>query len=169
MEALAEWEVKPLADCRKASNVILFIGDGMAPSMVTAARLLGYKSVSGKCKLGHCAHIVGAGGRYFTPNAKNGNVSQIDRFIEKGYGWSFDNTTLQALPNDKRALGVFSAKDLPCWLDRNVYTDNLADFGAWDPENKTFTAPATDSPTRSTASVFKAKLRFFLSFFSSPS
>lgn len=56
LETLAEWEVKPLADCKKAKNVrsrpfrplpprpfltallllqvILFVGDGMAPSMV---------------------------------------------------------------------------------------------------------------------------------------
>ncbi|GAA6023709.1 hypothetical protein JCM10207_008758, partial [Rhodosporidiobolus poonsookiae] len=266
METLAEWEVKPLADCRKAKNVILFIGDGMAPSMVTAARLLGHKSVNGKyqsqlkldsapgfgmqmthsidsfitdsansataltsgkkstvnalnaytdskkkadsspkvetvfemgrriynSKIGIVstayladatpasvvAHtykrseydliidqfiqgvqnnpwtqwdgpdvLFGAGGRYFMPNAKNGNVSQIDRFVEKGYGWSFDNTTLQALPNDKRALGLFSAENLPTFLDRTVYTDNLKDFGAWDPTNKTFTAPTTDSPS----------------------
>lgn len=44
----AMWEVKPLADCKKAKNVIFFLGDGMATSMVSAARLLAHKSINGK-------------------------------------------------------------------------------------------------------------------------
>ncbi|TDZ61792.1 Alkaline phosphatase H [Colletotrichum trifolii] len=45
---LAEWFVRPLAEEKKAKNVILFIGDGMTTNMITAARLLGHKSVNGK-------------------------------------------------------------------------------------------------------------------------
>ncbi|KAM0756285.1 protein tyrosine phosphatase [Meredithblackwellia eburnea MCA 4105] len=48
MQTIAHWTVKPLADCRKAKNFLLFIGDGMTTSMVTAARLLGHKSINGK-------------------------------------------------------------------------------------------------------------------------
>jgi hypothetical protein len=68
LQTVAEWDVVPLAKSRKAKNgsssflpilpfsllsfrlfvVILFVGDGMAPSMVTAARMLGHKSVNGK-------------------------------------------------------------------------------------------------------------------------
>ncbi|GAA5978887.1 hypothetical protein JCM11641_003603 [Rhodosporidiobolus odoratus] len=265
METLAEWEVKPLAKERLAKNVILFVGDGMAPSMVSAARMIGHKSVNGKYKsqlkldsapgfgmqmthsidsfvtdsansataltsgkkstvnalnaytdsskkynsnpavetvfemgrriynskigivttayladatpaavVTHTAKrseydliinqyiqgitdrpwtqwdgpdvIIGAGGRYFLANEKNGNISQIDRFIEKGYEFTFDNTTLWNAPNNKRLLGLYSEENLPTWLDRNVYTDNLKDFGTWSPENKTFTEPTTDAP-----------------------
>ncbi|OBR14524.1 Alkaline phosphatase [Colletotrichum higginsianum IMI 349063] len=45
---LAEWFVRPLAEEKKAKNVILFIGDGMTTNMITAARLLGHKSINGK-------------------------------------------------------------------------------------------------------------------------
>lgn len=48
MEGTATWEVLPLSKKKLAKNVILFIGDGMAPGMTTAARLLGHKSVNGK-------------------------------------------------------------------------------------------------------------------------
>ncbi|KAK4053805.1 hypothetical protein OIV83_001461 [Microbotryomycetes sp. JL201] len=48
METVAKWSVKPLAESRKAKNVVLFIGDGMTTSMITAARLLGHKSINGK-------------------------------------------------------------------------------------------------------------------------
>lgn len=44
----AEWIVRPLAEERKAKNVILFIGDGMTTNMITAARLIGHKSINGK-------------------------------------------------------------------------------------------------------------------------
>ena len=44
----ALWKVREPSYKRKAKNVILFIGDGMAPSMQTAARLLGHKSINGE-------------------------------------------------------------------------------------------------------------------------
>ncbi|KJZ80512.1 hypothetical protein HIM_00362 [Hirsutella minnesotensis 3608] len=44
----AHWVVRPLAEKPKAKNVIFFIGDGMTTNMITAARLLGHKSVNGK-------------------------------------------------------------------------------------------------------------------------
>ncbi|CDZ97713.1 alkaline phosphatase [Phaffia rhodozyma] len=45
----ANWNVLPLSEKgRMAKNVILFIGDGMTQSMLTAARLLGHKSINGK-------------------------------------------------------------------------------------------------------------------------
>nr|XP_031862632.1 uncharacterized protein CI109_002130 [Kwoniella shandongensis]KAA5529704.1 hypothetical protein CI109_002130 [Kwoniella shandongensis] len=48
MTTTAQWTVLPLADCKKAKNVIFFVGDGMASSMISAARLLGHKTVNGK-------------------------------------------------------------------------------------------------------------------------
>ncbi|KAI8959042.1 alkaline phosphatase-like protein [Daldinia sp. FL1419] len=44
----ANWVVRSLATHKKAKNVILFIGDGMTTNMITAARLLGHKSINGK-------------------------------------------------------------------------------------------------------------------------
>ncbi|KAI1396359.1 alkaline phosphatase-like protein [Hypoxylon fuscum] len=47
-KTVANWVVRPLATQKKAKNVILFIGDGMTTNMITAARLLGHKSINGK-------------------------------------------------------------------------------------------------------------------------
>lgn len=44
----ATWTVRDLAEERKAKNIILFIGDGMTTNMITAARLIGHKSINGK-------------------------------------------------------------------------------------------------------------------------
>lgn len=44
----ATWTVRPLAERKKAKNVILFVGDGMTTNMITAARLLGHKTINGK-------------------------------------------------------------------------------------------------------------------------
>lgn len=47
-QTTAEWVVRPLATKKRAKNVVLFIGDGMTTNMITAARLLGHKSINGK-------------------------------------------------------------------------------------------------------------------------
>ncbi|KAI9833678.1 MAG: hypothetical protein M1826_006769 [Phylliscum demangeonii] len=44
----ATWLVRELAQKRKAKNVILFIGDGMTTSMITAARLIAHRTVNGR-------------------------------------------------------------------------------------------------------------------------
>jgi len=44
----AKWTVRDLSSKRKAKNVIFFIGDGMTTNMITAARLLGHKTINGK-------------------------------------------------------------------------------------------------------------------------
>jgi alkaline phosphatase len=44
----ATWYVRDLAEERKAKNIILFIGDGMTTNMITAARLIGHKTINGK-------------------------------------------------------------------------------------------------------------------------
>ena len=46
-ETKACWYVREPVKERKAKNVILFIGDGMTTSMITAARLLAHKSING--------------------------------------------------------------------------------------------------------------------------
>lgn len=45
---VAHWTVHPPAQKRTVKNVILFIGDGMPQSAITAARLLGHKMINGK-------------------------------------------------------------------------------------------------------------------------
>ncbi|TVY82601.1 Alkaline phosphatase H [Lachnellula suecica] len=45
---VANWLVRALQEQKRAKNVILFIGDGMTTNMITAARLIGHKSINGK-------------------------------------------------------------------------------------------------------------------------
>ena len=45
---VVDWLVRPLAEVKRAKNVILFIGDGMTTNMITAARLIGHKTVNGR-------------------------------------------------------------------------------------------------------------------------
>ncbi|KEZ45565.1 Alkaline phosphatase [Scedosporium apiospermum] len=47
-KTVANWVVRPISHKKKAKNIIFFIGDGMTTNMVTAARLLGHKSINGK-------------------------------------------------------------------------------------------------------------------------
>ncbi|KAF2007475.1 alkaline phosphatase-like protein [Amniculicola lignicola CBS 123094] len=47
-KTVANWFVRDLAEERKAKNIILFIGDGMTTNMITAARLIGHKTINGK-------------------------------------------------------------------------------------------------------------------------
>ncbi|KAI0426224.1 alkaline phosphatase [Xylaria sp. FL1042] len=259
----AEWAVRPLATKKKAKNVILFIGDGMTTNMITAARLIGHKSINGKYQsllqldqfpvLGHqmthsldsyitdsansasalySGHksTVNAMGVYAdsspdlfddpkvetiveilrrvwdsawgavstaqiadaTPIALSGHSRSryafgplVDqalnsvtnytwtnqkgpdvwfgggaeqfypgkdsykgedyyaKFAAAGYDISLNKTSLLELGNTSKALGIFCRSHLPVWLDRNVYTDNLADFSN-DPHGTT--APALDLP-----------------------
>lgn len=46
----AQWTVRDIHTKRKAKNVVMFIGDGMTTSMITAARLLAHKTVNGRYK-----------------------------------------------------------------------------------------------------------------------
>ncbi|USW50029.1 Putative alkaline phosphatase, alkaline-phosphatase-like, core domain superfamily [Septoria linicola] len=44
----ANWLVRDIEQVRKTKNILLFIGDGMTTNMVTAARLIGHKTVNGR-------------------------------------------------------------------------------------------------------------------------
>lgn len=76
--------------------------------------------------------LFGGGGADFLPRNSNGNVSKIERWQERGYQVVHDNTSLHALGTEGRALGLFSSSTMPVWLDRNVFTDNLASARAWN-------------------------------------
>ncbi|KAF4493774.1 alkaline phosphatase [Fusarium agapanthi] len=228
----AEWTVRELQPKRKAKNVIFFIGDGMTTNMITAARLLGHKSINGKYQtlmkldefpvLGHqMTHSIDS---YITDSANSASalytghkstvnaMGQVETIVEvfkrvwggawgavstafladatpialsghtrlrgqygplidqalngmtnyswtqhggpdvffgggaenffagkgsyqgkdyykefqkKGYTVSLNKTSLLKADKSKRALGVFCQSNLPVWLDRNVYKDNL--------------------------------------------
>ncbi|KAH7008086.1 alkaline-phosphatase-like protein [Ilyonectria destructans] len=259
----AEWTVRELNTKRKAKNVIFFIGDGMTTNMITAARLLGHKSINGKYQstmkmdefpvIGHqMTHSIDSyitdsansasalySGHKSTVNAMgvyadsskdpfddpkvetiveifkriwggawgavstayladatpialtghtrlrsqygplidmalhgNTNYSWTDHegpdvffgggaeyfyagkdsfqgkdyykeFKDEGYSVSTTKSALAKAPNNKKALGVFCQGNLPVWLDRNVYTDNINKM-ANDPLGST--KPATDLP-----------------------
>ncbi|CAH0053387.1 unnamed protein product [Clonostachys solani] len=244
----ATWTVRELVRDKKAKNVVLFIGDGMTTNMITAARLLGHKTINGKYQtklkldefpiIGHqmthsldsyitdsansasalyTGHksTVNAMGVYVdsskspfddpkvetiveifrrvrrgawgavstammsdaTPAALTGHsrdryqygalidqalngmtnyswTSQngpdvffgggADQFVpgtasyqgkdyyaefaKKNYSVSTNKTSLLALGNKEKALGIFCQSHMPVWLDRNVYKDNLKDF-----------------------------------------
>jgi alkaline phosphatase len=71
-KTVANWYVLPkVTPQRKAKNVILFIGDGMTTNMITAARLIGHKSVNGK-------YQRSADGKYISDMA-------MDRFEHLGH------------------------------------------------------------------------------------
>ncbi len=46
-------------------------------------------------------------------------------FAKKGYTVSLNKTSLAKASNSSKALGIFCTSNLPVWLDRNVFSDNL--------------------------------------------
>lgn len=46
-------------------------------------------------------------------------------FAKKGYSISLNKTSLSAASNKSKALGVFCKSNLPVWLDRNIFPENL--------------------------------------------
>ena len=68
----------------------------------------------------------GGGAEQFYPGSDSyKGMDYYAEFAKKGYKISQNKTSLLALPNDQRALGIFCQGNLPVWLDRNVYTDVL--------------------------------------------
>ena len=64
-------------------------------------------------------------------------------FAKKGYSVSWNKTSLLAAPNTQKALGVFCKGNLPVWLERNIFPQNL-DKLSNDPAGGT--GPAKDLP-----------------------
>lgn len=68
----------------------------------------------------------GAGAEQFIPGS--GSFQGKDyygEFAKEGYAISLNKTSLEGLGSDKKALGIFCTSNLPVWLDRNVYKENL--------------------------------------------
>jgi len=88
--------------------------------------------------------VMGAGAENFI--AGSGSYQGLDyvaKFQKKGYQFSQNNTSLATLKNTERALGLFCTSNLPTWLDRNIYTANIASAKNHPSGNK---AAATDLP-----------------------
>ena len=70
--------------------------------------------------------VFGGGAEQFIPGRTSyQGRDYYEEYANAGYTVSLNNTALQTVSNDTKALGIFSVSNLPVWLDRNVYTDNL--------------------------------------------
>ncbi|CAJ2507185.1 Uu.00g083710.m01.CDS01 [Anthostomella pinea] len=71
----------------------------------------------------------GGGAEQFYPgDGSYEGKDYYEAFAQAGYDISLNKTSLLEMGNSRKALGVFCQSHLPVWLDRNVYTENLADF-----------------------------------------
>lgn len=88
--------------------------------------------------------IFGGGAEQFYPNKESFNGQDYyAAFASEGYNVVLDKTSLQSTSNDEKTLGIFTVGNLPTWLDRNVYTNNLRNRSN-SPEGTK--ADATDLP-----------------------
>ena len=70
--------------------------------------------------------VFGGGAEQFYPGKTSyQGKDYYQEYANAGYEVVLNNTSLQAASNSKKTLGIFSVFNLPVWLDRNVYTDNL--------------------------------------------
>lgn len=74
-KTVANWNVLPkMKPQKRAKNVVLFIGDGMTTNMITAARLIAFKSINGK-------YEQSADGSYASPMAMDGFTHLVRRSL----------------------------------------------------------------------------------------
>lgn len=88
--------------------------------------------------------FFGAGAEQFI--AGSGSFQGKDyykEFSNAGYSISMNKTSMLAASNTTKALGIFCTSNLPVWLDRNVYKDNLNKTSNDPSGNK---KPALDLP-----------------------
>ncbi|KAL9034588.1 MAG: hypothetical protein Q9180_005320 [Flavoplaca navasiana] len=70
--------------------------------------------------------LFGGGAEQFLPGEESyQGQDYYQLFGERGYNVVLNNTALSSTPNDAKTLGIFSTSNLPVWLDRNVYKNNL--------------------------------------------
>ncbi|KAL8807579.1 MAG: hypothetical protein Q9182_000563 [Xanthomendoza sp. 2 TL-2023] len=87
--------------------------------------------------------LLGGGAEQFIPGRTSfGGQDYYKLFASKGYNVVLNNTALNNTPNNAKTLGIFTTSNLPVWLDRNVYKQNLLRGNSPD-GNK---ANATDVP-----------------------
>ncbi|KAK5663134.1 hypothetical protein OQA88_6551 [Cercophora sp. LCS_1] len=69
----------------------------------------------------------GGGAEQFLPGSGSyQGKDYYEEFKKKGYSISLNKTSLLKAPNDQKALGIFCKGNLPVWLDRNIFPENLA-------------------------------------------
>lgn len=71
------------------------------------------------------AYFGGGAEQFIAGSGSPGGKDFYAEFAKKGYSVSWNKTALLAAPNDQKALGIFCKSNLPVWLDRNIFTDNL--------------------------------------------
>jgi alkaline phosphatase len=70
--------------------------------------------------------LFGGGAENFLPGGSYyKGKNDYDKFANKGYDVVHTATDLQKLPNDKRALGIFTQSNMAKWVDRQIYPQNL--------------------------------------------
>lgn len=86
----------------------------------------------------------GGGAEQFLPGAASyQGKDYYAAFAKEGYTVSLNKTSLAQVSNSSKALGVFCKSNLPVWLDRNVFPDNLKATANDPAGNK---SAATDLP-----------------------
>jgi alkaline phosphatase len=70
--------------------------------------------------------FFGGGAEQFIPgSASFQGKDYYAEFANAGYTVSLNKTSMEAASTSEKALGIFCTSNLPVWLDRNVYTENL--------------------------------------------
>ncbi|KAL8641726.1 MAG: hypothetical protein Q9228_001498 [Teloschistes exilis] len=70
--------------------------------------------------------LFGGGAEQFIPGKTSyKGQDYYELFRNKGYNVVLNNTALNATSNNAKTLGIFSISNMPVWLDRNVYKQNL--------------------------------------------
>lgn len=72
----------------------------------------------------------GAGAeQFFAGSGSYQGKDYYEEFAAKGYTVSLNKTALEAADPNEKGLGIFSTNNLPTWLDRNIFTENLVGAG----------------------------------------
>ncbi|KAL1841428.1 hypothetical protein VTJ49DRAFT_7043 [Mycothermus thermophilus] len=86
----------------------------------------------------------GGGAEQFIPGSGSyQGKNYYNEFANKGYSVSWNRTALLSAPSDKKALGIFCRSNLPVWLDRHIFPENVESLNN-DPSGAR--GPAKDLP-----------------------
>lgn len=70
--------------------------------------------------------LFGGGAEQFVPGKTSYKGQDYYKLFQgKGYNVVLNNTALSSTPNNAKTVGIFSRSNMPVWLDRNVYKQNL--------------------------------------------
>lgn len=77
---------------------------------------------------GPAAYFGGGAEQFIAGSGSFEGKDYYEEFAQQGYTVSLNKTSLEAADPSEKALGIFCRSNLPTWLDRNVYTDNLEEL-----------------------------------------